>query len=89
RMATSKELEELIEEVGVPLFMTSANQSGEEACRSLDEIEKCCVGIEGMLEGETQFGESSTIVDCSSNEVKIVRKGPISEEMIQKVLQGG
>lgn len=87
RMATSKELEELIEEVGVPIFMTSANESGKNPCKNLDEIEETCKGIEGLLEGDTQFGEASTIVDCSDREVKILRKGPITEEMIQKVLK--
>ena len=36
RMATSKPLEELIKKVGCPIFMSSANQSGEPTCTSLD-----------------------------------------------------
>ena len=40
RMATSDALAELIRETGCPLFMTSANQSGEPVSSSLDEIEK-------------------------------------------------
>ena len=42
RMATSKVLKEIIEKVKSPLFMTSANKSGEPACNNLDEIEKAC-----------------------------------------------
>ena len=87
RMATSKVLEELIDEVGVPLYMTSANQSGEKTCTTLEEIEEACVGIDGMLEGETEFGQASTIVDCSKEMYKIVRNGPITEKMIEEVLK--
>ena len=42
RMATSEQLRKLIGAVGCPLFMTSANQSGQPTCTSLDEIEKSC-----------------------------------------------
>ena len=88
RMATSKEIEKIIELVGSPLFMTSANQSGEKTCTSLDEIEIACPLISGMLIGDTKFGESSTIVDASSNEIKVLRQGPITIEQINKVLAG-
>ena len=40
RMATSETTKKLILELGSPIFMTSANQSGEPTCTSLDEIEK-------------------------------------------------
>lgn len=86
RMATSKELEELIRKNGSPLFMTSANQSGEPICKTLDEIEKNCPMIDGMMEGEVSYGKGSTIIDCTSDNIKIVRQGPITLEEIQKVL---
>ena len=41
RMATSKSIENLILKLGCPVFMTSANQSGEKECTNLYEIEKC------------------------------------------------
>lgn len=78
RMATSKALEELIIETESPIFMTSANQSGEKECANLDEIEKNCPLLDGMMEGTVTFGEGSTIVDCTSEEIKILRNGPIS-----------
>lgn len=86
RMASSKIIEELILKTGSPLFMTSANQSGKESCTNLDEIEKACPTIDGMLEGSVTFGESSTIVDCVSIPMKIVRKGPISLDQIEKAI---
>ena len=86
RMATSKALEYLIRKVGSPIFMTSANQSGEPTCNSLDEIEKACPTLEGIMEGNIHFGEGSTIVDCTSDEIQIIRFGPISMEQIKKVI---
>ena len=87
RMATSDALRELIKAAGAPVFMTSANQSGEPVCTSLDEIEKSCPTLDGMMEGSVSFGEASTIIDCTGNELKILRQGPVTIEQIEKVLQ--
>lgn len=86
RMATSKVLEELIRKVGSPICLTSANQSGEPVCTTLEEIEKNCPGIDGMMEGDVMFGQSSTIIDCTSDEIRIQRSGPISMDQIREVL---
>lgn len=86
RMAPSKFLEELIKEVGSPLFLTSANKSGETACKTLEEIEKMCATLDGMVEGDVLFGEASTIIDCTGSEIKIQRQGPISKEQIMKIV---
>ena len=77
RMATSKALENLILQTGCPVFMTSANQSGKPSCTNLDEIETECPLLDAIMEGTVKFGEASTIVDCTSKELKILRSGPI------------
>ncbi len=87
RMATSEAVRKLISAVGCPLFMTSANQSGEPVCTSLDEIEHSCQGLGGMLEGSVTFGEASTIIDCTREEIKILRPGPIGMEEIESALR--
>lgn len=87
RMATSEPLKELIEKTGTPIYMTSANQSGQPVCTSLDEIEKACPDLDGMMEGNVSFGEASTIIDCTKEEIQILRQGPVTMEQIQKVLQ--
>jgi len=85
RMATSKLIQELIIKTGSPIFMTSANQSGKPECTNLDEIEKACPLLDGMVEGKVTYSKSSTIVDCTSGKIKILRIGPISlEEIIEK-----
>lgn len=86
RMATSKPVEDLIKKTGSPIFMSSANQSGEPVCSSLDEIEKACPTLGGMMEGEVSFGKGSTIVDCTSDTVKILREGPISLQQILEAI---
>ena len=83
RMATSKAVKELIIKTGCPIFMSSANQRGEPTCTSLDEIENECPNLDGIMEGTVKFGKGSTIVDCVSKELKILRDGPITIEEIK------
>ena len=84
RMAPTPFLKELIKEVGSPLFLSSANKSGKDVCKSLDEIEIECPTLDGMVMGDVSFGEASTIIDCTDNDIKIQRQGPISEDEIMK-----
>lgn len=86
RMAPTPFLKELIKEVGSPLFLSSANNSGKDVCKSLDEIEIECPTLDGMVEGNVSFGEASTIVDLKGNDIKIQRQGPISEDEIMMVI---
>jgi len=87
RMATSDALRNLMKKTG-PLFMTSANLSGEQPCKTLEEIEAECEGIDGMMEGSTEFGKASTIIDCTKDEIVIVRPGPIDMDRIEEILKG-
>lgn len=86
RMATSKAIEKLIIKTESPIFMTSANQSGKKECTNLDEIEKACPLLDGMMEGNVLFSKGSTIVDCISEKIKILRTGPISLKQIKEVI---
>lgn len=86
RMATSEKLKNLILKLESPIFMTSANQSGESTCMNLDEIEKNCPLLDGMMEGNVIFSKGSTIVDCTSKEIQILREGPITIEQINKII---
>lgn len=86
RMATSKILEKIILSLGTPIFMSSANQSGEKTSESLEEIEKNCPKINGMLEGKIKLGVGSTIIDCTSEKIKVLREGPIRLEEINNII---
>lgn len=86
RMATSQILKNLITILGCPVFMSSANQSGEPTCSSIEEIQEKCPNLDGILLGNVSFNKASTIVDCSSDEIKILRSGPITIDDIQNVI---
>lgn len=87
RLAPTKELYELIECVGSPLFMTSANHSGEPVYETIDEISKKLPDLDGILEGSVSYGISSTMIDCTTKTIGIQREGPISLEEIMKVMK--
>ena len=65
--------------------MTSANKSGEDVCKTIEEIEEKLPEIDAILEGTVSFGQASTIVDCTSDDFKIIREGPIKLEEIEKI----
>ncbi len=85
RMAPTKELEEIMKSVG-PIFMTSANQSGEEVCDTIEKVQESCPLLDGILEGNVSYNKASTIVDLTTNEIKILRDGPIKIEDIKKII---
>jgi L-threonylcarbamoyladenylate synthase len=87
RMATSEPLRQLIAAVGCPLFMTSANQSGQPTCTSLAQIEEACPDLDGLMEGRVTFGQASTIADTTGGEIKILRQGPLTLEQLQRAVQ--
>ncbi len=86
RMAPLKVLHELVEKTGSPLFLSSANLSGEKVCNSLEDIEEIFPNLDGILEGDVSYGRASTIIDCTRDEIIIQREGPILKETIMKVL---
>ena len=65
--------------------MTSANQSGEDTCKTIEEIAIKCPLLDGILEGQVNLGIGSTIVDCTGEDIKILREGPIKEEQIKEI----
>ena len=86
RLATSKELEYIIKKINTPLFMTSANISGELPCNNLGEIINTFPDIDAVLEGKVKYNEASTILDCSSSKIMIIREGPILYSSILKII---
>lgn len=86
RMPDDKWICSLISEIGVPLLVTSANISGGETTHNSDEVlEQLDERISGIVLGESGGLLSSTIVDVTSDEFRILREGPISREEIESV----
>ena len=76
----------LLREVEKPLLVTSANISNEPSELKWEEVYKKLDGrIDGIVKRDASG--SSTIVDCSGEEIKILRQGPISEKEIREVIQ--
>lgn len=78
----------LIEFVGGPITATSANLSGKTAPLTVKEaLEQLGKNVDVALDaGKCELGIPSTVVDVTSKRPNVLRKGPISEEEIGKVL---
>jgi len=71
-----------------PMAVTSANISGHESPSTAVEVLRQLHGripliIDG---GRTAGGVASTVVDCTTKEINILREGPISAEELQSAL---
>lgn len=79
---------DLIEDLGRPLMVTSANISGD---RSLLKWEDVYASMKNKINGivcEDARGEcASTIIDVTGDEIKLLREGPISLKEIEEALQ--
>lgn len=78
----------IMEHLKKAMLVSSANISNEQSCSNGEDVLKQLDGrIDGIVMGESMSDVASTIVDATSDEIKILREGPISEEMINKILE--
>lgn len=76
----------IVDKLGYPVFLTSANKSGEPTTKLASEVLEIFDGlISGIIMIDAPGYEASTIVDVRSEEPKVLREGPISLEEIKKV----
>ena len=80
----------LVNELGRPLTATSANPSGKEPARTLQEAKTYFAGrVELFVDGGALFSErGSTVVDVMEDSIKIIREGEISADDLQRFLDG-
>lgn len=72
----------ILKETG-PLLVTSANLSNQPSAHNTKEVLEQLDGrISCVLDGESKGSLASTIVDCSNNEIKILREGIITLDML-------
>lgn len=76
----------VIEKLKTPLLVTSANQSGQKTALTSDDVYEQLPKIDGIVLGKCRALQASTIVDCTKEELKILRQGPISLEALNSVL---
>ena len=88
RMPDDDWIRKLIKLCGRPLLVTSANISNEASLFRWEEVEKKLEGrIDGIVMEDARGDRASTIVDCSEEDIRILRSGPISEEDIMNALK--
>lgn len=88
RMPDDEFILEMMNRIGKPLLVTSANMSGMPTGTTFIEVIEQLEGrIDMIVKGMCGFKESSTIVDVSTDAVKLIRKGPISEDEIMKIVE--
>ena len=89
RVPDMKEIQDLIIYCGKPLLVPSANKSGDRPALTSVEVRNIFGDELGyILEIDSLCQKPSTIIDLTTEQVKILREGPISLEDIKKVLKG-
>ncbi len=88
RMPDHAVAREVLERTG-PLAVSSANRTGMPAATDADQAEQMlgedvAVIIDG---GEAPGGEASTIVDCTGTQGRVLRRGALSLEQLNAVLE--
>jgi len=87
RVPDIKLVQDLINFVNKPLLVPSANKSGEKPALTSLEVKEIFGNELGyILDGKSEGGVPSTIVDLTKEEVRIIREGPISLKDILSVL---
>lgn len=76
---------DLINKIGKPLYVTSANISGQENLLTYEEV-KDKVEADVLVKKDASGKVASTIVDVINN-YKILREGPIKESEIKEIIK--
>ncbi len=81
RIPSNKEALDLLSFVKKPLLVPSANKADQKP--ALNDVEVKAIfdkEISVIIPGKAIGGQASTIIDLTGNEIKLIRKGPISLE---------
>ncbi|MFK5951512.1 MAG: L-threonylcarbamoyladenylate synthase [Desulfobacterium sp.] len=80
----------LVKAAGIPVTGTSANISGENGCRRVDELDfRVLQGVDMVLDaGTLKGGKGSTVVDVTQFPPKVLRHGEIGESEILQCVSG-
>jgi len=74
----------LLRQAGRPLATTSANLSGQQSPQTARAVAEQLHNTVDLIldDGPSPFGSASTIVDCTTDPLTILRDGPITREML-------
>lgn len=88
RVPNNKKALDLLYNLDKPLLVPSANKADQPPCMNSKEVEAVFGDlVDYIIKGKADGGVSSTIVDLTGPEIKIVREGPLSKEDILKALE--
>ena len=78
---------DMITKLGRPLMVTSANISGDGSLLRWEDVYACMNGkIDGIVCEDAAGYEASTIIDVSTEDIRILREGPVSLKEIEETL---
>lgn len=88
RMPDHDVAREILERTG-PLAVSSANKTGMPAATDADQAEEMLGDSVAVIvdAGESPGGEASTIVDCTGAQGRVLRRGALSLEQLNEVLE--
>ena len=90
RMINNEIVNKIIERLDCYLYLTSANKSNEECISDISElIEEFEGKIDMIIMGSKMKKVNSTIVDMTSNEIKLVREGSVPFEEVLEAYNRG
>lgn len=88
RIPSNKEALELLKYVKKPLLVPSANKADQKPALSSNEVKTIFKDeIRVIVPGEISSGLPSTIIDLTGEEIKLIRKGPISLEELSLLIK--
>ncbi len=89
RMPNDQAVLSLIEQCGCPLLVSSANRSGQETALNGETVLSQLDGaIDAIIMGKAQGTLASTIVDCTGDNLVVLREGPIQAQVLYQVWDG-
>ena len=89
RVPTNKEALALLNGVGMPLLVPSANKSGKEPAKTSQQVNSIFGNeIDFVVSGRAKGEVPSTIVDLTGDKPVLIRKGPISIKKIDEAYFG-
>ena len=87
RIPENAEALDLLKYIKKPLLVPSANRADEKPALNDEEVKAIFQDeIKVVVPGKTCKGQPSTIIDLTGNEIKLIRKGPISLEELNLAL---
>lgn len=87
RIPNDEDLLKIVTALGEPVFLTSANKSGQENTSNHKEVLAQLDGlIHSIIAGESKGYQASTIIDATGEELKVLREGEITlQEVIESL----